>query len=233
MQNFNALPTPTKIIIAFALAVVIFVGAFLLGIKYDEETSVNHTAPCTEEAKLCPDGSSVGRVGPTCEFAACPEGTPVTPVQPPTGGGTKKSGGGGTKPVACSTIAKLCPDGSSVSRTGPLCEFAKCPSPSTRPLLKGTAMVGPTCPVVRVPDDGTCADKPYEGSLEVWNAKGGFEKSFVVKKDGTFETELTPGSYTVRPPKGSIYPRLTVVASFTMEAGKITEIVLTFDSGIR
>ncbi len=27
---------------------------------------------CTMEAKLCPDGSYVGRTGPNCEFAACP-----------------------------------------------------------------------------------------------------------------------------------------------------------------
>ncbi|MCE9643860.1 hypothetical protein K8Q93_01275 [Candidatus Parcubacteria bacterium] len=27
---------------------------------------------CTMEAKLCPDGSSVGRTGPDCEFAVCP-----------------------------------------------------------------------------------------------------------------------------------------------------------------
>ena len=27
---------------------------------------------CTQEAKLCPDGSSVGRTGPNCEFAPCP-----------------------------------------------------------------------------------------------------------------------------------------------------------------
>lgn len=27
---------------------------------------------CTLEAKICPDGSSVGRTGPNCEFAACP-----------------------------------------------------------------------------------------------------------------------------------------------------------------
>lgn len=27
---------------------------------------------CTMEAKLCPDGSAVGRVGPNCEFAPCP-----------------------------------------------------------------------------------------------------------------------------------------------------------------
>lgn len=28
---------------------------------------------CTQEAKLCPDGSYVGRTGPNCEFTACPE----------------------------------------------------------------------------------------------------------------------------------------------------------------
>ena len=28
---------------------------------------------CTAEAKLCPDGTSVGRTGPNCEFSACPD----------------------------------------------------------------------------------------------------------------------------------------------------------------
>jgi uncharacterized protein (UPF0179 family) len=32
-----------------------------------------------------------------------------------------------TKPVACTMEAKLCPDGSSVGRTGPNCEFTPCP----------------------------------------------------------------------------------------------------------
>lgn len=27
---------------------------------------------CTMDAKICPDGSAVGRSGPNCEFAACP-----------------------------------------------------------------------------------------------------------------------------------------------------------------
>ena len=27
---------------------------------------------CTLEAKICPDGSAVGRSGPNCAFAACP-----------------------------------------------------------------------------------------------------------------------------------------------------------------
>lgn len=38
-------------------------------------TGVSNNPPpvaCTMEAKLCPDGSAVGRVGPNCEFAPCP-----------------------------------------------------------------------------------------------------------------------------------------------------------------
>ncbi len=27
---------------------------------------------CTQDAKICPDGSGVGRIGPDCEFAPCP-----------------------------------------------------------------------------------------------------------------------------------------------------------------
>ncbi len=38
---------------------------------------------CTMEAKICPDGSAVGRTGPNCEFAACPTATP-TPSPTPT-----------------------------------------------------------------------------------------------------------------------------------------------------
>lgn len=29
---------------------------------------------CTMDAKMCPDGSYVGRTAPHCEFAPCPEG---------------------------------------------------------------------------------------------------------------------------------------------------------------
>lgn len=38
------------------------------------QLSVNASKPvyCTQDAKLCPDGSYVGRTWPNCEFAACP-----------------------------------------------------------------------------------------------------------------------------------------------------------------
>ncbi len=32
----------------------------------------NQQTACTEEAKICPDGSAVGRTGANCEFAECP-----------------------------------------------------------------------------------------------------------------------------------------------------------------
>jgi hypothetical protein len=40
----------------------------------------NGETACTLEAKLCPDGSYVGRTGPNCEFAQCPDST-STPRQ--------------------------------------------------------------------------------------------------------------------------------------------------------
>jgi hypothetical protein len=34
------------------------------------------TVACREDAKICPNGSAVGRVGPNCEFAPCPDISP-------------------------------------------------------------------------------------------------------------------------------------------------------------
>lgn len=40
--------------------------------KADRQSVADGQGACTLEARLCPDGSSVGRVGPSCNFAACP-----------------------------------------------------------------------------------------------------------------------------------------------------------------
>lgn len=56
----------------FLIAVVIvIVAAVTGGILLTGKKSAEPFA-CTAEAKLCSDGSAVGRVGPNCEFAACP-----------------------------------------------------------------------------------------------------------------------------------------------------------------
>ncbi len=36
-------------------------------------TSFPQQRVCTQDAKICPDGTAVGRVGPNCEFAPCPQ----------------------------------------------------------------------------------------------------------------------------------------------------------------
>lgn len=41
-----------------------------------EASSTPLPIACTMEAKICPDGSSVGRAGPKCEFAPCPSPKP-------------------------------------------------------------------------------------------------------------------------------------------------------------
>ena len=61
------------------IAVVGIIFASLLYIAFVPATSpfVGPVA-CTEEAMICPDGTAVGRTGPTCEFAPCPMPKPVT-----------------------------------------------------------------------------------------------------------------------------------------------------------
>lgn len=59
----------------FVVILVVFVGLsawLLLGAPLPETPGPEPVA-CTMDAKICPDGSAVGRTGPNCEFAPCPE----------------------------------------------------------------------------------------------------------------------------------------------------------------
>jgi len=54
--------------------IIIPIVAIAVAVGWVFFSTVKTTEPvaCTMEAKLCPDGSAVGRVGPNCEFAKCP-----------------------------------------------------------------------------------------------------------------------------------------------------------------
>lgn len=56
-----------KILIVIVVVILLAVAVYLV--------SISKTKPvaCTQEAKLCSDGTAVGRTGPNCEFATCPE----------------------------------------------------------------------------------------------------------------------------------------------------------------
>ncbi|MFZ2150507.1 MAG: hypothetical protein WAZ12_01775 [Candidatus Absconditicoccaceae bacterium] len=56
-----------KLLILSILSITIFLSACS---KLQVEQPPNAQA-CTQEAKICPDGSAVGRTGPNCEFSPC------------------------------------------------------------------------------------------------------------------------------------------------------------------
>ncbi|MCK9626852.1 MAG: hypothetical protein M0R23_10475 [Bacteroidales bacterium] len=58
--------------IVIALIVLILTSIGGTGYYLIKKQSPKQTV-CTTDAKICPEGSSVGRTGPNCEFAACPE----------------------------------------------------------------------------------------------------------------------------------------------------------------
>lgn len=55
-------------LLAIVLVVVLLAGGAYLYTRPEEGNQI----ACTMDAKQCPDGSYVGRVGPKCEFAECP-----------------------------------------------------------------------------------------------------------------------------------------------------------------
>jgi hypothetical protein len=120
-----------KIIIGVFIGVLGAVGLIAAAGFYKINfTNDNLDTPCTMEAKICPDGSAVGRTGPDCEFTPCPDAQEA-PNQ-----------------AACTEEAKICPDGSAVGRTEPNCEFAPCPSdlPTETSVQAGASCEGVPCP---------------------------------------------------------------------------------------
>ncbi len=65
------------VIIVIALTVGMFIWyqqkVITIGNNLGNIISPSIQRGCTMEAKLCPDGSAVGRSGPNCEFSTCPE----------------------------------------------------------------------------------------------------------------------------------------------------------------
>jgi len=59
--------------IVFIVIIAIIIVGGLSGYKYIKDK--NKPIACTMDAKICSDGSSVGRIPPKCEFAECPATT--------------------------------------------------------------------------------------------------------------------------------------------------------------
>ena len=156
---------------------------------------------------------------------AQPLGLPLP--QPPGGG------------VACTEEAKICPDGSAVGRTGPNCQFV-CPGGGGGSILpytsgiRGTIMLGPTCPVERDPPDPNCADKPYKTQVAIYRASDLAHAIVQTQSDaqGKFETSLPPGQYSVGVGERTSMPSCPSTA-VAVAPDVYTSVVINCDSGIR
>ena len=62
-----------KTYIIAIVALVIICTATAGAVVYFSSQSVDEPILCTQDVKLCPDGSYVSRQGPNCEFAKCPD----------------------------------------------------------------------------------------------------------------------------------------------------------------
>ncbi|MCK5095835.1 MAG: hypothetical protein KAR24_00615 [Candidatus Pacebacteria bacterium] len=58
--------------ILVAVFLFLVVGVTIFVENRDSDNKIKEPVACTLDAKICPDGSSVGRIPPDCEFATCP-----------------------------------------------------------------------------------------------------------------------------------------------------------------
>jgi len=96
--------------------------------------------------------------------------------------------------------------------------------------VEGQVLIGPLCPVVQ--EGQECPDQPYQAVLTVNNLKG--EKIAQIQTDaaGRFKIPLEPGEYILHPESPNVMP-FASEQTFTVEAGKFTQIAVNYDSGIR
>jgi plastocyanin len=91
-------PPRDATLIKAAVLVVIFIGSI---VAYSQThprqapANVPSIVICTQDARQCPDGSYVGRIGPYCDFAACTS----THARPPKADVTVKYTGSGFIPA--------------------------------------------------------------------------------------------------------------------------------------
>ncbi|MDP3560406.1 MAG: DUF1016 N-terminal domain-containing protein [Legionellaceae bacterium] len=66
--------TTMKTVVIIISITIVFLIAFLALNSFirNQKLGISHNV-CTQEAKICPNGSIVGRSGPNCEFSLCPE----------------------------------------------------------------------------------------------------------------------------------------------------------------
>lgn len=100
--------------------------------------------------------------------------------------------------------------------------------------LRGVALAGPVCPVERNPPDPGCAPRPVAGAeITIRDAAGQVSAMIATGPDGSFLVELPAGTYTVEPVAVEGLMGTAAPVSVEVIAGRVTEVTLAYDTGIR
>ena len=132
------------------------------------------------------------------------------------------------------------------STTSPLASLTVSPQPSTATPappaptgtppaegesgVRGIVLIGPNCPVVQA--NSPCPDRPFEATIQLLDEQGDVVDEVRSGADGRFTFIVAPGTYTLHSPISSSPPSAPD-QPVTVEENAFTDVVFTFDSGIR
>ena len=242
------------------VGVIVVVAAVTLVYQYNFAGSIAPRA-CTEEAKICPDGSAVGRTGPNCEFAACPEvKSSLTEAEAKTiAEKTCIKGGQALGPGSYNPNSKTWWFDANLNATRPGCNPAcvvsedktaeinwRCtgaivpplPSPAPEPepaagYIAGHVTIGPNCPVERVGQPCPTPPEAYTSrSVVVFGSDKVTEKQRVsLDTLGNYKVATPPGTYFVQIQPAGIGPGEK--RQVVVTAQKTSTVDFNVDTGIR
>jgi hypothetical protein len=97
--------------------------------------------------------------------------------------------------------------------------------------IEGRIYSGPTCGGA-IQDNGKCADKPYQTTINVKSTSGTLVTTFNSDASGAFRVSLAPGTYVLSKASTAKLPSLNP-ETVTVKSGVYTSVNLVFDTGIR
>ncbi|MDL2335674.1 MAG: SpaA isopeptide-forming pilin-related protein [Chloroflexota bacterium] len=108
-------------------------------------------------------------------------------------------------------------------------------TPPTPSGIKGTVLLGPTCPVEASPGGSNAVPclTPYAATMAVLDNEGVKVATITSGADGKFQVDLPPGDYVVTPESGTDTYPIAQPQSVTVATGVYTDIEVNYDTGIR
>lgn len=106
------------------------------------------------------------------------------------------------------------------------------PSPtSLNSGIRGTVLLGPTCPVQQA--DATPCLAPYAAKLVITDSQGAVVGEVTSGADGNFQIALAPGDYVIQPTAGDGGLPSALPQGVTVAPDQFIDVEIDYDTGIR